>query len=225
MKINSLSFSFLALLILPLGVQANAILIKNNILGNSQVKEAGVYFNGAVNNQTVTWLLSALAEIHDNYLNIKNVDIYLNSRGGDMDAGYVAYEALRKSPFKLNMINSSMTGSSATMIYCASSERYSMPMAQFILHPAAASNEKSDYLKPDQARRILEDDNNYNEILGEIYKSCLNLGGDEFKKTVSSESGRMVLKYKEAVKRKLVTRESKVSGSYPVTYYITDNQS
>jgi len=224
MKMKPLSAVLLGTLLMSAETHASVSFIKNNSLSNGQVKEAALYFNGAVNNQTVTWLLSALAEIHDNYLNVENVDIYLNSRGGDMDAAYVAYEGLRQSPMKLSMINSAMTASSATMIYCASPERYAMPMAQFVLHPAAATNEKADYLRPDQAKRILDEDDNYNGMFRKIYTSCVRLSDKEQNEITWSESGRLVLKADEASKRGLVTKGVKESHSYLLTYYVTDSQ-
>lgn len=188
------------------------------------MNEAAIYFNGNINYQTITWLLSSIAELHANYQNIKYVDVYLNSEGGDMDSGYVAFEALRKSPVKLNMINASMVASSASMIYCASDNRYSMPMSTFVLHPSAAANEKDDYLKPDQARRILDDAENYNGMFRAIYTGCTKIHPDELKKITTSETERAVYKFDEATRKGLVTRGVKESHNYPVTYYITDSQ-
>lgn len=212
-------------LILPLSTQANVYFIKADTVKNTNVSEVAIYFNGAINNRTVTWLLSSLAEIEGNYRNIKSVDIYLNSEGGDMDAGYVAYEALRKSPVKLNMIDASVIASAATMVYCGSDERYAMPLARFMLHPAAAWNDKAEYLKPDQARRILEDAESYNVLFRTIYSTCTKISADELNKITSSETGRVFYKVDEAAKAGLITRGLKESHSYPVTYYVTDGES
>lgn len=216
--------STLLVLTLPLSAQANSFFIKGNTVNNADVSEAAIYFNANVNSQTVTWLMSTIEDIHVNYQNVKNVDIYISSDGGDMDAGYVAYEALRKSPLKLNMINTSMIASSASMIYCASDERYAMPMATFLLHPAAAWNDKDDYLKPDQAQRILDKAENYNTLFREIYSSCTNIPADELKKITSSETDSVLYKVDTAEKKGLVTRGIKESHSYLLTYYITDPQ-
>ncbi|MFU9135369.1 ATP-dependent Clp protease proteolytic subunit [Erwinia tasmaniensis] len=223
-KMKKIPATTIALLLASACAQANVTFIKSDTVGNGQVNAAGVYFNGQVNNQTVTWLISALAEIRENYRNVHNIDVYLNSRGGDMDAGYVAYETLRKSPITLNMINASVTASSATLIYCASPERYSMPMAQFMLHPAAAPDEKTDYIRPDQARRILEEDENYNAIFRKVYASCTSLSREELEKITDSETGRVIYPADEAAKHGLVTKGIRESHSYPLTYYITDSQ-
>ncbi len=101
-------------------MHANIFFIKGNTVNDTDVDNAAIYFNAGIDPQTVAWLLSSIDEINGNYRNIQNIDIYLNSGGGDMDSGYMAYEALRKKPTKLNMINASNVASSATIIYCAS---------------------------------------------------------------------------------------------------------
>ncbi|MFO6300018.1 ATP-dependent Clp protease proteolytic subunit [Rahnella selenatireducens] len=223
-KMKKILIAFVAV-IASAGVKANVVSIRGDTVTNGEVNEIGVYFNGSVNNQTVTWLISSLADIQSNYRNVKNIDLYLNSDGGDMDAGYVAYEALRKTPQKLNIINASMTGSAATMIYCASNDRYTMPMARFMMHPAASGYEKVDYMKPDQARRILEEDDSYNALFRKVYTSCTNLTPDELEKITASESGRVIYSAEQAQKNGLVNKGIRDSQSYPLTYFITDSQS
>lgn len=213
------------MLFFSFGAHANISVVKGDTVTNGEVNEVSIYFSGAVNNQTVTWLISSLTEIQANYRNVKNIDLYINSEGGDMDAGYMAYEALRKVPQKLNIINASMTGSAATIIYCASSERYTMPMATFLLHPSAAGYDKVEYMKPDQARRIVEEDDNYNELLRKIYSSCTKLTPAELQKITASESGRVIYNANQAEKNGLVTRGVRESHSYLLTYFITDTQS
>ena len=199
--------------------------IKSDTTNNAEVKDAGIYFNGVINNQTISWLMSGLTDIHANYRNVANIDIYLNSDGGDMDASLVAYEFMKKFPLKLNIINASMTGSAATIIYCASTQRYAMPMAHFLLHPAAAANEKTDYIKPDQARRILEEDDAYNRIFEKVYASCTTLTPDELKQITSAESDRKIYDADNAIKHGLANQGLRESRTYLITYFITDTQS
>ncbi|MGH1408539.1 MAG: ATP-dependent Clp protease proteolytic subunit [Aeromonas sp.] len=208
----------------PLHAHANSFYVKADSVNNADVDKVALYFNAGINPQTVAWLLAAIDEIDGNFRNTKYIDIYLNSEGGDMDSGYIAYEALRKNPMKLNMINASMVGSAATMIYCASSARYAMPMASFLLHPAAAANEINDYLKPDQAQRILDDAEKYNSLFRTIYSSCTKIPAEELKAITSSESRRATYNIENAKKVGLVNQDMKKPTTYPVTYYITDMQ-
>lgn len=219
-------FIILTMFIFSLCAQANVSVIKNNKIKNDDVSEASVYFNTIVNDNSITSLLFILSEINVLYPNIKNVDIYINSLGGDMDAGYVAYEALRKSPIKLRMINASIVASSATMIYCASEERYSMPLASFMLHSAAVSNDKTDFLNPAQAQYILDAAENYNNFFKVIYASCTNLSAEDIKKITSSEMKRTLYTIDDAKKKGLVTRDIKEnhkSHHGELTYYITND--
>lgn len=211
-------------LALPLHSHANIFYIKGNTVNDNTVDKAAIYFNAGIDPQTVAWLLSSIDEINGNFRNIKNIDVYINSGGGDMDSGYLAYEALRKNPTKLNMINASNIASAATMIYCASSQRYAMPMASFLLHPAAAANDINDYLKPDQAQRILDDAEKYNALFRSVYTSCTNIPAEELKAITSSESRRATYNIDAAQKVGLVNQEINTPTTYPVTYYITDMQ-
>lgn len=215
-------FTFLVIIFLSANASASVMYIKDEKTSNAKISEASIYFNGDVTNQTVTWLLSSLAEISGSYPNIKSVDLYLNSGGGDMDAGYVAYEALRKSPLKLNIVNSAMTASAATLIYCASAERYAKPMSRFLLHPAAAGYEKADFMKPDQARRIVEESEAYNKLFRSIYAFCLNISKEEIERITTSESNRVIYSFDDAVRKGLVLKGNKESKSYLLTYFITD---
>jgi ATP-dependent Clp protease protease subunit len=198
--------------------------IKGDTTNNAEVKSAGIYFNGPINNQTITWLMSGATEIHANYRNVDNIDIYLNSEGGDMDASFVAYEFFKTFPIKINMINASMTGSAATIIYCASDNRYAMPMANFLLHPAAASYDKTDYIKPDQAKRIVEEDDAYNKMFQKVYASCTTLTPDELHQITAAESGRKMYDANNAIKHGLVTKGETKVKTYLVTYFINDAQ-
>lgn len=215
-------------IVIALAFTANAhaevISIKSDKVNNAKINEAGIYLTGGINNKTVSWLMSGLANIHANYRNVKSIDLYINSGGGSMDASYTAYEFLRNFPVKINIINASLTASAATIVYCASPERYVMPMAKFVLHPAATQYENEEIIKPDQARRILEEDEIYNGIFQKVYASCTTLTPEELTEITSSESGRKIYNAEQAIKNGLVTKGIRESRSYLLTYFISDTQ-
>ncbi|CAK9884387.1 MAG: hypothetical protein XXXJIFNMEKO3_00772 [Candidatus Erwinia impunctatus] len=61
--------------LVPLYAHSNVIYIKGDTVNPGDVHEAAIYFNGNINNQTVTWLLSSVAELHGNYRNLDYVDV------------------------------------------------------------------------------------------------------------------------------------------------------
>jgi len=65
---------------------------------------------------------------------------------------------------------------------------------------------KADFIKPDQARRILQEYEGYNGLLRKIYASCTTLTPKEPSEITSSESGRKIYNAEQAIKKGLVTK-------------------
>ncbi|WP_075180525.1 ATP-dependent Clp protease proteolytic subunit [Pantoea sp. 1.19] len=202
--------------------QANISFVKNERVNNDHIHQAGVWFTGEITNQTVTWLLSVLAQLEADLPALNAVDIYISSEGGDMDAGYIAYEALRSSRIRLNMINIATTASAATLIYCASPQRYTLPKASFILHPSAISTNGENYLQPDRIKRLQEENALYSEMFRTIYADCTHIPAARLDEIVSAESGRALFQAEEAIKMGLVSQGVRERRSYDLTYFITD---
>ena len=188
---------------------------------------ASVYFNAGVNDRSISSLLSALSDISVKYPGTQNVNLYINSTGGSMEAGYVAYEFLRRYPLKVNAINAATTDSAATMLYCAAPERYSEPLSRFLLHPAAVGISMNGYLKPDQARQAVEDAEQENLKFSDIYKDCLKLPSNDITTLLSSESNRRRLDYAAAKSLGLITQQLDQLPRTPdrAIYFITDGTS
>jgi len=185
---------------------------------------ASVYFNSGINDRSVSSLLAALSDIALKYPTTKNVNLHLNSGGGMMNAGYVAYEFIRRYPLHVNVINAAATDSAATMIYCAAADRYAEPLSSFLLHPAAAEIAANGFIKPDQARQAVQDAERANLKFSEIYKSCLKLAPDALATLLSSESNSRHLNYAAAKDIGLITRaqDQLPEGSDRAAYFISD---
>jgi len=188
---------------------------------------ASVYFNAGVNDRSISSLLAALSDISAKYPGTQSVNLYINSSGGSMEAGYVAYEFLRRYPLKVNAINAATTDSAATMLYCATPDRYAEPLSRFLLHPAAVGISLSGYLKPDQARQAVEDAEQENLKFSDIYKDCLKLPSNDITTLLSSESNRRRLDYAAAKSLGLITQQLDQLPRTPdrAIYFITDGTS
>lgn len=219
-----LSCGILSWLAASCGTQAVA---EMNVIrgdGGTAADTVSVYFNSGIDDRSVSSLLAALSDIALKYPATKNVNLYLNSHGGDMEAGYVVYEFLRHYPLHLNTIDAAATDSSATMIYCAAADRYAAPLATFLLHPAATSIALGGYIKPDQAKQAFEDVERANLKFRDIYKDCLTLTPEELTTLLSSESNRRRLDYDAAKDIGLITRsqDQLPRGTDRALYFITD---
>lgn len=200
---------------------AGTIVTKKDEIKNAEVKTAGIYFSGEVNDESAINIIAAVTEIADTFPHAEKVVLYINSSGGDMDAGYTIYAALKNSPIKLETVNAAMTGSAATMIYCAADARYATPLSHFLLHPSAAANIGKDYVKPDEARLLAEQNDMYNQLFFDIYRSCTRLPAPQIKNILSAENNRLMPDIVKATEYGLVTKGIKEKERYDVSYFIS----
>lgn len=64
----------------------------------------------------------------------KEIVVYLNSKGGDIEAGYSLYEILKLSGYKIITFAISEVYSSAVMVYLAGDERFATNYSCFMIH-------------------------------------------------------------------------------------------
>lgn len=74
---------------------------------------------------------------------VKHFIININSAGGDSDAGVSAYEYLKQLPVSIATYNVGHVQSSAALIYCSGSKRYSLPHSFFMLHGSSTTYPES----------------------------------------------------------------------------------
>lgn len=215
---------FIILFLLPLQSFADVSVIKKTNIKNANVEHVKIVYVGDVTEGKTVDVMSALDEINATYPNLKDIYFYINSYGGDMDNGYMTYEAIKSSPIPVTTVNMSMVGSSATMFYCAAKERLAMKGASFILHPAATSNINREYLKPDEVNTLQQMNITYNNMFDTIYKNCTTYTDDERKKILYSESARALIDADQAIEKKMATDIAEAMIKADVSYYISEKE-
>lgn len=198
--------------------------VKNSDIKNTSVESAKIIYVGNVTEKSVTELISSIDEINATYPALKHLYLYINSGGGDMSSGYMAYEAIKSSPVPITTINSAFVASAATLFYCAGQERLAMPAASFMLHPAAASNIKQDFLKPNEIEQIKQYVDSYNALFRNIYKQCTSYNDEEINKMLFNEDGRQFINVDGALERKIATGKVDKMENVPVSYYILNEE-
>lgn len=200
----------------------NAEMVSTKAENIESVKTVKISYFGDVNEEKMANLMFAIDEVNIKYPNASNIYLYISSFGGDMDTGYLAYEAIKSSKIPVTTINGSMTGSAATMLFCAGHTRLTMPGAYFLLHPAATGNKSSEYLKPDVIRMMQNETNAYNNKFKMVYEKCTDFSEKEIDSFLSSETSRLYIDSKMAISKKLASDfASNVIGAQ-VSYYITN---
>lgn len=103
---------------------------------HSGKKTAVVRFFAPVNEATVSRLLQVVDD--QTRMGAQRVVILISSPGGSVFAGISAYNYLKGAPIEIVTHNFGSVDSIAVLLYCAGSIRYSVPEAEFLLHPIAA---------------------------------------------------------------------------------------
>lgn len=186
----------------------------------STTTEAKINFTADVTPKSASELSSIIDEINVNYPKLKKILLYINSGGGDMDSGRLAYWSVKNSHIPITTIDVSMTASAATLIYCGADERYALPGSHFILHPASVTLTSGD-AKPNDIDIINRNITMGNEFFKETYKQCTSLSDAELKSILYSEQGSLLLSPQKAMKIKLTANVVKDIPLSNINYYIT----
>ncbi len=203
------------------GSYGQLIEMKTQRLTPLDVSTIKIVYNTPVTNASIANLMKALDGIVMNYPNTKQVSLYINSPGGEMDAGYAGYEAVKNFSLPIETVNLSQIASAATLLYCAAPNRRSMPEAMFLLHPAALPLVNvSEDLKPNDIKTLSQSLSMGNDLFAAIYKTCTKYDDAELNTILSSESNRKLLYYNEAQTQGLITQTATDMKPTDVAYYI-----
>ncbi|WP_028215514.1 ClpP family protease [Paraburkholderia mimosarum] len=179
-----------------------------------------IFYTGPVTIQKANDLIAALDELNAKYPRLKSIYLYIHSRGGDMDAGYVTYRAIQSSRVPVITVNLGTVMSSATIIFCGAQDRLSFPGARFILHPPSIN--LSNRFQPDQLNVATEDLDTAKQMLSDVYSRCTKLNEKEINSMIYSENNRKVLSPDEASADGMVTGKALEIIDAPVSYYVKD---
>lgn len=137
---------------------------------NDKEKRIFVYFIAPINNISVSTLIRKI----DEYLaknNVKNINIFINSGGGDTADGIAVYNYLKNLDVKVNTYNISSVKSAATYLYCAGDERYSINGSSFLFHNITSQLNIMDMDEVILRGKNMEIEKN---VMIKIYKSCFS---------------------------------------------------
>jgi len=85
-----------------------------------------------ISDETVVRVLQDIIEAKESESD--TITVYINSTGGDVDAGYAIYEALRLSGKKIITYAVNYCYSCAVLLYLSGDERYATNHSSFLLH-------------------------------------------------------------------------------------------
>ncbi|TNH06908.1 ATP-dependent Clp protease proteolytic subunit [Testudinibacter sp. TR-2022] len=202
--------------------QAEIKKIPADYLENDQAETAKIFYTAAVEPHLISELVYALDDLNINYPRLKKIYLYLNSDGGDMDSGQIAYWAVKSSKIPVTTVNLSMVGSSATLIFCAAKERLSLPNGKFLLHASSLTGSEG-LLRPDDIDNLKKESMMYNQVFADTYQQCSDYNEAEISKFLHSEGNRLLIDSREASSKKLVSGLADGIVQAPIAYHIVEN--
>lgn len=188
------------------------------------VKTAKIVFNGEVNAENTVDLMSALDDLNNTYPSLKEIELYINSYGGDVGNGYMGYQVVKVSRVPVKTINTGITASAATLIYCGGYQRLMMPEASFILHPAKSANIQVGYVSPSEVELLKKFTRMGSGYLSGIYSSCTNIRDEQVQKMLYSDENTWFVDATQAKQIALVRDVRAGIKATAVSYYITDSE-
>ncbi|MDJ6543519.1 ATP-dependent Clp protease proteolytic subunit [Salmonella enterica] len=196
---------------------------KNETIKPEDIHSVKIVYDADVNPAQITELSAVLDEINNTYTALKQIDLYINSYGGNMDDGYVGYQAVKASTIPVKTINSGMVASSATLIYCGGTSREMAPAASFMLHPAKALNTKNDYVSPSEINTLKKESYQANNYFYSIYSTCTSIKKDKIENILYSEDNSDYIYSEQARNISLANKIETGIKTTQISYYITSD--
>lgn len=209
--------------IIPSFSHANVYSVQSGNESANQNPTVKILYNAEVTPRQVSELISTLDKINNHHPFFKTIKLYINSPGGSMDSGYLAYQAIKESRIPVETINAGITASSATLIYCGAQKRYTFPEATFILHPAATQNTDKEYISPNDIEMLKKNTESGNKYFKSIYATCTALSNQDIDKILFSNDNARYIDAEGA--KKINLSQQIISGITPTqsSYYINND--
>lgn len=126
--------------------------IENMLMGNSSMddlfrlrglRDRRIYIDEDINQYVVTNIVRALLDYNcdDKYIEIQKrrpVIIYINSNGGDVDAGFELIDVINLSKTPIYVVNLGYCYSMGFLIYIAGHKRFASENATFLIHDGSS---------------------------------------------------------------------------------------
>lgn len=186
------------------------------------INSVNLFFESQVSKESIGELRLALDKININYSQVKIINLFISSVGGEMNAGLTGSLAIKSSSIPVRTINTAFVASAATMLFCASNDRYMMKNSLFLLHPPAFILNEQTTLKPDAINRLRKENQFAQKEFLDTYLSCTKYSKKETKKILSSEYLSKTLTFTEAYNVGLVKGELSVFPRADMSIYISD---
>lgn len=151
------------------------------------------WFESDVSSYTLSKKLETLPDT------VKNINVYINSYGGEVSEGLAIYNALKRHKAKVTTYCDGFACSIASVIFMAGDERIMSTASLLMIHNAWLEYASGN---ANQLRKQADDLDVITQASINAYMSCVNIKEEELKAMLDSEKW---LEYKEALEKGFAT--------------------
>lgn len=192
---------------------------ESDVLHQPTNEIAKIYYSADMKTSSISELIRIIDEINEEP-EIKKIYLYINSYGGDMDAGLMASAAIKSSRIPVTTVAMSTVGSSATIMLCAATDRRSLSDGYIYFHPSFINF--SGDVRPNNIQEMNNEIKRFNNMFKKTYTECTSLNDDIINNILYSESNRVTYSPEEAKDIGLISViDSKIIEAVK-NFYITD---
>ena len=136
--------------------------------------------------------IESLSEQIKNMTDVSEINVYINSYGGELSEGLAIYNALKQHKATVNTYVMGFACSSASLIFMSGDNRYISKSSMLMIHNAICSC----YGNSDDMRAMAETLDKMNGAIRNVYADNINITIDELKTLLDKET---FLNYEECV--------------------------
>lgn len=118
-------------------------------------------------------------------LDVDEINVYINSPGGEVAEAVAIYSALKRNKAKINTYCDGFACSAASIIFCAGDTRTMGKIAMLMIHNCMSY---VGYANAEELRKAADDTDKINQSSIEAYKAVSNLSEDKIKELMSNET-------------------------------------
>ena len=136
--------------------------------------------------------IESLSERIKNMADVNEINVYINSYGGELSEGLAIYNALKQHKAIVNTYVMGFACSSASLIFMSGDNRYISKSSMIMIHNAITSC----YGNSDDMRATAETLDKMNGAIRNVYADSINISMDDLKALLDKET---FLNYEECV--------------------------
>ena len=141
-------------------------------------------------------------------LNVKTINVFINSYGGEVAEALAIYSALKRNPAKIHTFCDGFACSAASIVFCAGSQRTMGPLSMLWIHNCISA---VGYANSDQLRKAADDNDKINQSSITAYKTVTGMSEEKIQKLMDAETwftAEEAVQYKFATDIAEINRES-----------------